>query len=302
MLLTVSGGVCWGLSGSMGQYMFSNLGMDSKWLVPIRLGFAGILMLIYCFARYGKETLKPWTNRTEAIELLLYGLPGVALCQFTYFLTIQLSTASVGTIMQDLSPVFIMAAICLKNKRKPSVREVVAILLALVGVMLVSTHGDPSNLSANSTALISGVICAFCVMIYNVVPVHIIKKYPVSIMQAWSFAMGGALLTLIFRSWRIYYVPDIRGLAGIAFVVVIGNVLAFTAYMKGVSYIGPEKGILYGFAEPLTAAVIGVIFFRNPFTAADAAGFICIFTMLFLITKARTKAKVKTDQALKRAA
>ena len=40
-LLTLSGGACWGLSGSMGQYLFTRQGMDSRWLVPIRLGLAG---------------------------------------------------------------------------------------------------------------------------------------------------------------------------------------------------------------------------------------------------------------------
>jgi drug/metabolite transporter (DMT)-like permease len=290
MMLTLMGGLCWGLSGCMGQYMFSVLGMDSKWLVPIRLGLAGVLMLIYCFIRYGKQTIAPWKNRMECIELLIYGLPGVAVCQFTYFLTIQLSTASFGTIMQDLSPVFIMIVMCIKKRKRPELIQVTAIILALVGVTLVSSHGDLANLGAQSTAIIVGAISGFCVMIYNVVPVHLINKYPISIMQAWSFAMGGVFLGLVFRSWNIHYVPDIRGIIGIIFVIVVGNILAFTLYMKGVSYIGPEKSILYGFSEPLVAAIVGIAFFKNPFTFADVIGFICIFLMLFLITKANAKA------------
>lgn len=285
MMLTVSGGLCWGLSGCMGQYMFSVLGMDSKWLVPIRLGIAGVIMFIFCLVRFGRRTFKPWTNRTECIELLIYSLPGVALCQFSYFLTIQLSTASLGTIMQDLSPVFIMIVMCFRQRKRPALIQIIAIVLALTGVTLVSTHGNLANLGAQTGAIIAGVISAVCVMIYNVVPVHLIRKYPVSIMQAWAFSMGGIVLALLFRSWNIRYVPDIRGIIGIAFVIVVGNVLAFTLYMKGVSYIGPERGILYGFSEPLVAAVIGIIFFKNPFTIADVFGFACIFAMLFLITK-----------------
>lgn len=74
-----------------------------------------------------------------------------------------------------------------------------------------------------------------------------------------------------------------------AFVQIIAILLALTLYMKGVSYIGPERGILYGFSEPLIAAVIGVVFFKNPFTIADTFGFACIFAMLFLITKIRKR-------------
>ena len=33
-ILTTLGGICWGLSGSMGQYLFTRQGMDSRWLVP----------------------------------------------------------------------------------------------------------------------------------------------------------------------------------------------------------------------------------------------------------------------------
>ena len=73
------------------------------------------------------------------------------------------------------------------------------------------------NLGAQSGAIIAGVISAVCVMIYNVVPVHLIRKYPVSIMQAWAFSLGGFMLALIFRSWEIRYVPDIRGIIGIIF-------------------------------------------------------------------------------------
>ncbi len=45
-ILTTLGGICWGLSGSMGQYLFTRQGMDSRWLVPIRLGLAGIILLV----------------------------------------------------------------------------------------------------------------------------------------------------------------------------------------------------------------------------------------------------------------
>ena len=44
--LSILGGACWGLSGSCGQYLFTQQGMDSKWLVPIRLGCAGILLFL----------------------------------------------------------------------------------------------------------------------------------------------------------------------------------------------------------------------------------------------------------------
>lgn len=284
-ILAALGGICWGLSGSMGQFMFNDLGMDSKWLVPIRLGLAGIILLAYACVRDRQFVLQPWKNRADAIELLIYGIFGVSFCQFLYFLTIQLSTAGIGTILQDLSPIMILAVTCIMQRRAPVLREVSAILLALAGVFLITTHGSFTDFAVPPAALLTGVLCAVCVTVYNMVPVRLIKKYPVYLLQGWSFLIGSILIALIFQSWTIEYTPNLMGLFGIAFVVIVGNVLAFTLYMLGVKYIGPDKAILYGFAEPICAAVIGVLFLGSPFTMWDLVGFAAVFGMLALISR-----------------
>ncbi len=249
-ILTTLGGICWGLSGSMGQYLFTRQGMDSRWLVPIRLGLAGIILLLYCSRRFGRKVLSPWQNKTEARDLVIYGLLGVSCCQFLYFLTIQLSTAGAATILQDLSPIMILFVSCRQAKRAPKLHEILAIALALAGVFLITTHGTTGSVAVPLPAIVTGVLSAVCVTIYNVTPQRLMRSYPVVLLQGWAFLMGGAASSLIFRPWHFGYVPNAVGLFGIAFVVIVGNVLAFPLYIQGVKYIGPEKAILYGFSEP----------------------------------------------------
>ncbi len=283
-LFAILGGASWGLSGSVGQYLFDVEGMDSRWLVPIRLGLAGIVLLVYCLLKYGRErVIEPWLDQADRRELLLYGLAGISGCQFFYFTTIMLSTAGVGTILQDLSPIAILLFVCIKGKRYPTVREVFCIALALFGIFLITTHGDFRHMAVPASALLTGVICAFCVMIYNVAPKRFLEKYPASLLQGWSFCMGGALFSVIFHIWTWNYHPTLWGYAGIAFVVLIGNVAAFNLYQTGVRLIGPSKAILYGFAEPITAAVIGALLLGSRFTLWDAVGFAAVFLMMALL-------------------
>lgn len=288
-LLTAGGGICWGISGSMGQFLFSKEGMDARWLTPVRLGGSALILLLYCVIRYGiSYPLEPWRERKMAKDLVLYGLFGVSCCQFLYFETIQLSSAAAGTILQDLSPAMILLVGCAAAKRRPALREVMAILVGLAGVFLITTGGNLRQMVIPASALLTGVLCAVCVTIYNVVPARRLKKYPVVLLQGWAFLMGSIAMIPVFRPWR-YYVPvQPAGIVGILTVILCGNVLAFTMYMSGIRYIGPDKGILYGFAEPMTAAVIGVLVFGNAFTAADAAGFGLVFFMLWLISKKET--------------
>ena len=56
--LTLFGGACWGVSGCIGQYLFTRQGMDSTWLVPIRLFLAGLLMCGYYLVRNRKQLFR----------------------------------------------------------------------------------------------------------------------------------------------------------------------------------------------------------------------------------------------------
>lgn len=283
-LLTMFGGMCWGVSGCVGQYLFTRQGMDSTWLVPIRLFLAGVILCIYYGVRNWRQLVNPWRSWRNARDLVIYGLAGVSFCQFTYFLTIQLSSAGVGTILQDLSPVLILLVVCIQQKRGPRVFEVCSILLALVGVFLITTHGSLTGLAVSPAALVSGMVSACCVAIYTMWPKKLQEQYPTPMLQGWAFLMGGIMFSLIFRPWQIDYVPTAMGVFGIFTVVVLGNVLAFSLYMSGVPLIGPQKASLYSFAEPVTAAIISTLVLGSPFTLWDALGFGCIFLMLVLLS------------------
>ena len=278
------GASCWGISGCVGQYLFTRQGMDSRWLVPIRLLLAGLVLCGYFLVKDRHLLVRPWKERRNAADLVIYGLFGVSCCQFLYFLTIQLSTAGVATILQDVSPVLILGVTCVASRRGPRVFEVFSVLLALVGVFLLTTHGSLTELAVSPAALLSGLASAVCVVIYTMWPKQLQRQFPTPLLQGWAFLMGGTVFSLVFRPWQMGYVPNLAGILGIAVVVLVGNVLAFCCYMQGVTYIGPQKASLYSFAEPVVAALISTFVLGSPFTRWDALGFGCIFLMLVLLS------------------
>ncbi len=285
--LTMGGAACWGISGCMGQYLFTRENMDSTWLVPIRLLLAGLLLCGYYFFKDRKQLFAPWNWKADprnTIDLLVYGLAGVSFCQFLYFLTIQLSTAGIATILQDLSPVLILLVLCLQQRRTPRLFELCSILLALLGVFLLTTHGSLTSLAVSPAALAAGLVCACTVVIYTMWPKRLQAQYPTPLLQGWAFLLGGAAFHLIFRPWTMGYVPSAVGVIGILVVVLVGNVTAFSLYMSGVPLIGPQRASLYSFAEPVTAAILSTLLLGSPFTLWDALGFGCIFVMLVLLS------------------
>src|SRR5574344_2398039 len=279
-LLALAGGMCWGLSGCTGQYLFTEQEMSVYWLVPVRLGTAGILLLLYYLITQPHLVFDIWRSKKNAFYLIVYGIFGVSMSQFTYFMTINLSSAGAATILQDISPAFILLITCLQEKRKPRALEIVAIVLAFVGVFLITTHGDVKNMAVTPLAVFTGLACALFVVVYTMTAGVLQKHYPTPLMQGWAFLLGGAFFTLVFHPWTFHYVPNGAGFAGIGVVVLIGNILAFNLYMTGVKYIGAERSSLFSFSEPVTAALVSTLVLGSPFTLWDAAGFLCIFLMI----------------------
>lgn len=93
-LMAAGGGICWGISGTMGQYLFTHEAMHTMWLIPIRLSLAGLLLFAYWLVKDRKLLFAPWRQRGSAVMLVLYGVLGVSMSQFLYFLTIQFSNAA----------------------------------------------------------------------------------------------------------------------------------------------------------------------------------------------------------------
>lgn len=279
-LLTLTGGMCWGISGCVGQYLFSTKGMSALWLVPIRLSGAGVLLLLYYLIKEPHLLFGMWKTKGNACRMLVYGILGISCSQFTYFLTIQLSTAGTATILQDVSPVIILGIVCFQEHRRPMFLELCAVVFAFTGVFLLTTHGNVRNMAVRPAAIVTGLVCAVCVVVYTMTPGQLQKQFPTPLLQGWAFLLGGIFFMILFHPWTYHYVPDATALAGIATVILVGNVIAFNLYMTGVTFIGPERASLFSFAEPVTAAIIGTLLLGSPFTIWDATGFLCIFLML----------------------
>lgn len=91
--------------------------MTSGWLVPIRLTMAGLTMLLYYIFKERGAAFRIWKKGRDAAEVMIYGIAGLMLCQYTYFVTIELSNAGNGHCDPvPVSRVLIMVLVCFMGK------------------------------------------------------------------------------------------------------------------------------------------------------------------------------------------
>ena len=276
ILITLSGGACWGLSGCFGQYLFQEKGITAEWLVTIRLTCAGLLLILLGLILTKRRMGDVWKQKADRNLLLLFAFAGMLTCQYTYFAAIQHSNAGTATVLQSLGPVVILTYICLRGKRLPTKLEAGAIFFALLGVFLLSTHGDLSSMNISSLALFFGLSSAVSVAVYNMMSGGLLRRYGVYAIVGYAMLLAGIAMLLVVRPWRYDVVLDKRTVLATAGVVIVGTAIAFSLYLKGVSIVGPFMGSLLGMVEPVTAIIISLAFLGADFHIMDFIGFVMI--------------------------
>ena len=276
ILITLSGGMCWGLSGCFGQYLFQEKGITAEWLVTIRLTCAGLVLILLGLILTKRRMGDVWKQKADRNLLLLFAFAGMLTCQYTYFAAIQHSNAGTATVLQSLGPVVILAYICLRGKRLPTKLEAGAILFALLGVFLLSTHGDLSSMNISSLALFFGLSSAVSVAVYNMMSGGLLHRYGVYAIVGYAMLLAGIAMLLVVRPWRYDVVLDKGTVLATAGVVIVGTAIAFSLYLKGVSIVGPFMGSLLGMVEPVTAIIISLAFLGADFHIMDFIGFVMI--------------------------
>lgn len=243
---TVAGGCCWGMSGVMGKYLFDAKDLTATWLVTVRLLGAGICLLLLMYQRKGNSIFRVWKRKDSAVNQLIFGMIGMAMCQMTYFLAIQESNPGTATVIQYSAPILIMVFFVLVEKRFPKKEEVLVLAAVIVGIFLLATHGSIKNLVITNAALFWGLLSAFAFAVYNVQPKKLLDKFGTLETTGWGMFVGGVLVTPFTKVWSVPGHWDIMTVAMTIGVVFLGTIVAFSCYLHGISMLGPVQGSMLG--------------------------------------------------------
>lgn len=285
IVVTLLSAFFWGFSSACGQYLFENKAISPQWLVTTRLLLSGFLLLFYSLYKQKSEILLIFTNKKDTLILIFYAIFGLYACQYTYYLTIDLSNAAIATILQYTSPIFIMLFVAVVDKTIPNLQEILALICVVVGVFVLATHGDPSNLVIPPKAIIMGLLSALCILVYSITPIKINGRYGIFTCLALGLSISGVISGMINRVWNLQGVSDLSGTLALLGVVICGTVLSFSLYMKGLSILGPTKASLIASIEPVTSAFFIWIWLGVTFVAFDFLGFFLILTSTVILAK-----------------
>lgn len=281
--LTLLGGILWGFSGICAQFIQQQRGITPEWLLVVRLLSAGAITVFYVFFRMRGTMFRIFKSPKDTAKLLVFGILGMALCQYSYFRSIFYAGAGIATVLQYLAPAMIIIYMSVVHRVKPSWGEGISVLLATVGTALIALHGDFSKLNINEAVLFWGLLSAVAVAIYSVQPVQILRTYGTGPVVGLAMMAGGILA---YGAWPLYEVPgtwDMWTFGALFGIVILGTVVSFNAYLEGVRRIGAVRGSVLSSIEPISAALLGWLVLGNTFVTSDMIGFVMILSTIFIL-------------------
>lgn len=282
-LLALIPGILWGISGVFGQYLFQQRDITPQWLVTVRLLVSGTLMLAICFFNNRKMTLLIFRNRQATLKLIIFALFGMMAVQLTYFVSIDYSNAPTATILQYLFPILVVFVTAFKEKRAPYLLEITAVLLAVLGTILLVTHGNLKVLNISKIALTWGLLSALAMAFYTMYPGQLQKDWGSPIVIGWSMLIGGLSLNLFYPFWNFSGSLDLKALFFIFFIIIFATFISFYLYLVSVTMIGATYASLFACIEPLSSAFFSVLWLGLELTAMDYLGSALILLMMFLL-------------------
>ena len=286
-------GLIWGICGILGEYFFSHYQVSSGWITSMRLLVAGSFVIVLSSIKLRFQLFEIWKNRNNYLPFLAYAILGIFSVQFFFYLCVEYSNATTATILQFISPVFILFYNRIIYKKKASKSAIFYVLVAMVGVFLMATKGDLSKLSITPLALLTGLLSALGVMFNVILPQRFAKKYGFVPTVGWGMIIAGIFSNFIYPVYKISFQVDAISICICLTIAFLGTAFAFFLSMKAVSLVSPLVVSVVSASEPLSSAILSVLFLGLVLDGYLLLAMILIIIPMIFLSIEESKNKMK---------
>ena len=284
-------GLIWGICGILGEYFFSHYQVSSGWITSMRLLVAGSFVIILSSLKLRSQLFDIWRNRNNYLPFLAYAILGIFSVQFFFYLCVEYSNATTATILQFISPVFILFYNRIIYKKKASKSAIFYVLIAMVGVFLMATKGDLSKLSITPLALLTGLLSALGVMFNVILPQRFAKKYGFVPTVGWGMIIAGLFSNFLYPVYEISFQVDAISILICLTIAFLGTAFAFFLSMKAVSLVSPLVVSVVSASEPLSSAILSVLFLGMVLDSFLVLAMILIIVPMVFLSIEESKSK-----------
>lgn len=283
----ILGGIFLTLAASVWGGMFVAVKIAVQYIPPIPLVWMRYIVAFVVLAAvvvYQRENLK--IARRDIALLLSIGVIGHTISIVTQEYGTMFSSAQMGSVITSATPAFMLIFAAWLLKEKMTVRKILSIVLATVGVILIAGV-DSMDMSKQLGAFCS-TVAALTWALMSVWLKLIPSRY--SPLQINFYAVLTAIICLTPINlpavselpWDKILQPEIIGC--VVYMGAISTSIAFLLWNKGLLLMEAGASGLFFFFQPIVGTFLGWLILDEQITISFWIGSLLIFIGVFLVT------------------
>jgi len=233
-------------------------------------------------------------NRNQLLYLGLLGFLGVTLHQWLQSFGLMTAKASTTAWIIAIIPVFIALLGWIFLKERLQWLQIIGIIIAVLGVLLVVSGGDIFTIFNGSFGVVGDyfiLISALNWAIFSVLSRRTLLENPAAIMMFYVMTWGWLFATvLLFRSQEISLIRgmSIQGWLAVGFLGIVCSGLAYVAWYDALKISSASQVGVFLYFEPLVALGLAAVLLDEAITIVSIMGGISILLGVWLVNRVDT--------------
>ena len=215
---------------------------------------------------------------------MVLGVLGVAASNYFYYLAIQRTNVAIAIIVQYTAPVWVLLYMVMRGLQRATVQRVVAVALALTGIVLVIGIVGSGSVRLDTIGVIAAMLAAFSFAFYNVAGHSLLERY-----DRWTvllYVTGSTALFWIIVNppWKIAAAHYSSAEWMFLLVFSLVSVLApFSFYFAGLQHLEPTRAIVVSCLEPVFSIVLAAIALGEVMRPLQTVGIVLVLAATLVV-------------------
>lgn len=282
-VFVAAAGICWGMIGVFTKAI-SALGFTEMQMLFVKGVLAAALLFLLILVRDRRLfRLEKWTDIRYFI--------GTGICSFTFFSwcymkAINLTSLGVAAVLLYTAPTFVMMFSLALFQEKMTKRKGLVLLLTFAGCVLVA-----GLLEGGATFTWRGLFIGLCAGIgyalYSIFGTFAIRRgYGSLTISFYTFLTAAIFMAFCVDPPEI--VRQITALGAwplLALFALLTTVVPYLCYTKGLSGLPASRASVMATIEPVVAAVLGIVVFKESASGMKIAGIALVLFSVVLMSR-----------------
>jgi drug/metabolite transporter, DME family len=266
------GAAAWGSTGTAAH--FAPAAASSASIGAARIALGGLLLFAFsvrtsAHRRAVRQLLAVGGAQRAALIAAAVAVAGYQVC---FFAAVKATGVAIGTVVAiGSAPVLTGVLSRLTGGPRLDARWMTATVAAVAGCAVLVAGGQRAGVSGAGVGL--AVAAGLCYAIYAVTASRLISaNHPESPVMGLFFGGAAVLLAPILAAGSPGWLLTGRGLAVTAYLGVVTTALAYLSYGRGLRTVSAPVAVTLGLAEPVVAAMLGLVVLGERLSATDVVG------------------------------